>query len=369
MFWFYQQPGPDLNCNPHRRGSTTLHATCFAGGPLQSSLHITWWYSKSTADGSDPLSPPERVTGPSFRVAETRANNSLSTLLSSTLSLQVREIEREAQEGVCVWCQIEATGRTLVDSASNRFCVRRPRAYVSLPSCESHEVVPHTFNRVCVEELGVVQVPKSSETPRQTLSGTAVASVVVFLATKVSFEPTKSFTVAAEISSSSDGSSATTSMLETTHRHNVPGHLSDMRALPSKTAIVAPYTSIDTPSAYIDVQAGPGSISSSSTVLSMQHRPTIPLLPTPTGTGGGDHLPPGSALSRESITVLYSAVVVCVLLAAVVLVLVVVVLLMCRRHREMVRRRSADKVTKSSNFLPRACGHYRSQLSLSGQLH
>ena len=291
---------------------------------------------------------------------ETIANNSLNTLISSTLSLRVgEEVTSGARGGVCVWCELQAPGITLVDPASNRLCVREAEAYGGLQGCESHEVVPHIFNRVCVRELG-------AEGTKPITSATAISSKESLLQTQV---------LLVSLAVGHREVLASTSMLQTgttlvaTHPHNIVGPESDIVAgLPSKT-IGALYTSPDTPSAYIEPFRSNSVATSTLTIQQLPITPALLPLPTPAEEGRS---PPGSALGGEGLTALYAAVAVCLLLAAVVLVLTIIVLLLCRRHTQLRRRRRAAEeaaaAAKSPKFVVSRTGQYRSQLSFSGQL-
>ena len=337
----HQQPETDLSCNPHQ-GATTLHLTCFAGGPLRSRLHISWWSSKLPTQRSTSQPPPLRLSGP---VAETRANNSQSTLVSSTLSFRVQE--DSSGEGVCIWCEIEAPGRTLISPASSRLCVSDQQgAYTGLRACESQEVVLHSFNRVCIEE-------RSAVVPQPTVYNTVLLSTH-------------------SVRDSRGLQHGTTMPIGSMFIHV----LDPESIYPSKTPAAIPniYPLTDMPTANIDfgggersgmtppVTQGPFSTAGHSSEL----------FPTPTIIGVLDkereQQHPGSLLSGESLTALYTAVVVCVLLAAVVVVLITIVLVMCRRHRQLQSRRSssAAKSGSRSRLGSNRAGHYRSQLSFSG---
>lgn len=342
-FRFHQQPRSNLTCNPHQ-GTTTLHLTCFARGPLESWFQISWWSSKLlTAEHSTLQPSPHRVGDPEYQVTETRANNSQSTLISSTLSLTVQEI-RGGTGGVCVWCEIDAPGRNLVSPTSSRLCVRERGTYSSLRDCKSQEVVPHSFERVCISELSPI-IPES------------ILDDTGFFTSRVSHVEYQENLYKTSMPTGS------TSLPLLEPEPTVP-------ASPSKTPGPLPniYPSTDTPTALIDTGGG------SSGSMSLPISPG--LFPTSTRLGDGDEgreKQPGSLLSSESLTALYTAVVVCVLLAAIVVVLVVIVLVMCRRHSKLQRRtnRAAAKSGSPSRLGPnntsRGASHFRSQLSFSGQ--
>ena len=251
---------------------------------------------------------------------------------------------------MCIWCEIEAPGRTLISPASSRLCVcDQQGAYTGLRACESQEVVSHSFNRVCIEEQSAV-VP----------------------------QPTVYDTVPLNIHSVWDSRGSCVQHGTTMPTGSMFIHVLDPEsAYPSKTPAAIPniYPLTDMPTANIDF--GGGERSGMTPPVHQGPFATAglypELFPTPTRIGDVDkereQQHPGSLLSGESLMALYTAVVVCVLLAAVVVVLITIVLIMCRRHRQLQRRRSSSAAKphgSRSRLGSNRAGHYRSQLSFSG---
>ena len=259
LFRFQQQPNTELSCNPYQltpSTTTTLHATCLAVGPLQSSLQVEWWFSEEI--DSLTVSVPERVDLDSsdYRVVETawtRTANSMleERLISSSLSIIV-DTQRKRRD-LCVWCQITAPGRALVGATSSQLCIREPEAYSDHQRyCNLQEVITHNFATVCVQE--------QSDTPELYTSWVYDTSSTDFRATALPQVETYTETQQTE-SSGPDLERTQAVLVMSTSNLSTLG--SQPTPLPSLTLNIqssshhTTYISTDTPSTYIEPSSTP----------------------------------------------------------------------------------------------------------------
>ena len=350
LFRFQQQPSTSLSCNPYQETptATTLHVTCLARGPLQVALQVEWWLSEQSETHSTNISTLARVNteDSDYRVIETKTTNG-QQLISTTLSVTV---DTEKKRSLCVWCQLEAPGRTLVGAASNQLCIRKPQTYSDSRGCNSQEVVDHDFSTVCIEEQRVVR--GLSSTSVYSGDNTPLESVTPALSLLQSQELVDITAASPVLHRESLGSESILGTMSTSPHLRILGS-------GSSTPFTSHHMYAPSHSVYI------GSSSTSRQKHSMTTSVTTHLLPTP--TMGPRHDSPDSMLGSNSLIALYTAAVVCVLLATVIVILVMAVMVLFRRHNRLKRQTKSGLRSSPPNKVGQNLSQNRSQFSSLGQ--
>ena len=152
---YFQQPAPELNCDPY---GTRLQLHCAARGPLEPDFSLEWFSSNLLRSDEPPVCvtlDPQYSTM-SVEIGSGERREVLSTLLTAVIGSSHAE--------QCFWCAILVAGEPISTTSSNRLCMLDAAAYnSSVPGCSG--ITPMDLTVVCANET----VPHASIHPTATL--------------------------------------------------------------------------------------------------------------------------------------------------------------------------------------------------------